>query len=109
MWLITNDLFRHKRWEFAQVILSELSSRFVDFDKLKADLRHDEPVVAHWLGQAHQAKKAKRKAANRAKLEQQRADAKLARLQEIQAKRQLIDAASFVRNQAVFFDGSDLV
>ncbi len=108
MWLLTNDLFRHKRWGLTQAILVELSSRFVDFDELQAELKQDESPVPHWKEPAYQAKKAKRKAANLAALEQRRVDEKLAKLQVVRAKTQLVDASQFVRSW-VELDGSDLV
>ncbi len=108
MWLITNDLFRHKRWEFAQVILAELKSRFDDFDKLLTDLEQTDPPTPHWREPAYLDRKAKRKAENLAALEQRRVDEELARLQVVRAKRQLVDASQFVRSQAAF-NVSDLV
>ena len=86
----------------------ELSSRFVDFDELQAELKQDESPVPHWKEPAYQAKKAKRKAANLAALEQRRVDEKLAKLQVVRAKTQLVDASQFVRSW-VELDGSDLV
>ncbi len=108
MWLLTNDLFRHKRWEFALVILEELHHRFDDFDELQGELKQDESPVAHWKEPACQAKKAKRKAKNLAALEQRRVDEKQAKLQAFRAKIQLVDASRFVRSQ-VPTDARDLV
>lgn len=120
-WLVTNDHIRFKHWQFVKAALAVMRSRFENFDDLLAELKVESPPPRRWDTPERAAQKAQERAEKLRQLEARRAEEKatkraarraayVAMLEEERAKRQIVDAADFVRAaRRDQFDGSDLV